>query len=57
MGASTEDPALDGVISGLRMTETVIRALPEDEGVDPGTRNCDRALVKRDGQWVVEQLD
>jgi len=45
------------VISGLRMTETVIRALPEDEGVDPGTRNCDRALVKRDGQWVVEQLD
>jgi len=53
----TEDPALDGVISGLRMTETVIRALPEDEGVDPGSRNCDRALVKRDGQWVVEQLD
>ncbi|MDX1553947.1 MAG: ATP phosphoribosyltransferase regulatory subunit, partial [Marinobacter sp.] len=50
------DPALDGVISGLRMTEVVVRAMPEDEGVDPRSRNCDRILVKRDGQWVVEQL-
>jgi ATP phosphoribosyltransferase regulatory subunit len=51
-----QDPALDGVISGLRMTEVVVRAMPEDEGVDPRSRNCDRILVKRDGQWVVEQL-
>lgn len=51
-----EDPALEGVISGLRMTETVIRALPEDAGVDPASRGCDRQLVKRDGQWVVEPL-
>lgn len=51
------DPALEGVISGLRMTETVIRALPEDEGCDPAERGCDRQLVKRDGQWVVESLD
>jgi ATP phosphoribosyltransferase regulatory subunit len=39
------------------MTETVIRALPEDEGCDPAERGCDRQLVKRDGQWVVESLD
>ncbi|AOY87045.1 ATP phosphoribosyltransferase regulatory subunit [Marinobacter salinus] len=51
------DPALEGVISGLRMTETVIRALPEDSGVDPAARGCDRKLVKQGGQWVVEKLD
>lgn len=51
-----QDSALAGVISGLRMTEVVLKAMPEDEGVDPRSRNCDRILVKRDGQWVVEQL-
>ncbi|MDX1459377.1 MAG: ATP phosphoribosyltransferase regulatory subunit, partial [Marinobacter sp.] len=51
-----QDPALEGVISGLRMTEVVVRAMPEDEDVDPRSRNCDRILVKRNGQWVVEQL-
>ncbi|XKH01457.1 ATP phosphoribosyltransferase regulatory subunit [Marinobacter nauticus] len=51
------DPALEGVISGLRMTETVIRALPEDAQADPAERGCDRQLVKRDGKWVVEALD
>lgn len=51
------DPALEGVISGLRMTEAVVRALPEDSGADPVTRGCDRVLVRRDGQWVVEQLN
>ncbi|MEX2476499.1 ATP phosphoribosyltransferase regulatory subunit [Marinobacter sp.] len=50
------DSSLEGVIAGLRMTETVVRALPEDAGVDPTTRGCDRILVKRDGQWVVDQL-
>ena len=50
------DPALEGVISGLRMTETVIRALPEDAQADPAERGCDRQLVKRDGKWVVEAL-
>ena len=50
------DPALEGVISGLRMTETVVRALPEDTDVDPAARGCDRILVKRGGQWVVDQL-
>ena len=50
------DPALQGVIAGLRMTETVVRALPEDVDTDPATRGCDRILVKRDGQWVVDQL-
>ncbi len=51
------DPALEGVINGLRLTETVIRALPEDEGCNPATRGCDRQLVKKDGQWVVVSLD
>lgn len=50
------DPTLEGVISGLRMTETVVRALPEDTAADPAARGCDRILVKRDGQWVVDQL-
>ncbi|MGM0952019.1 MAG: ATP phosphoribosyltransferase regulatory subunit [Pseudomonadota bacterium] len=52
-----EDTALEGVISGLRMTETVIRALPEDTDANPATRGCDRQLVKRDGKWVVVALD
>ena len=51
-----DDPALEGVISGLRMTETVVRALPEDEGVNPAARGCDRELVKQGGQWVVQKL-
>ncbi len=51
------DPALEGVISGLRMTETVIRALPEDTNANPAERGCDRQLVKRDGKWVVAALD
>ena len=50
------DPALDATIAGLRMTETVVRALPEDGDVDPAARGCDRVLVERNGQWVVEQL-
>jgi ATP phosphoribosyltransferase regulatory subunit len=52
-----DDPALKGVISGLRMTETVICALPEDQACEPATRGCDRKLVKQGGQWVVEKLD
>ncbi len=51
-----DDPALDGVISGLRMTETVVRALPEDDGVNPAVKGCDRELVKQGGQWVVQKL-
>lgn len=51
------DPTLEGVIAGLRGTDTVIRALPEDEGCNPATRGCDRQLVKKDGEWVVESLD
>jgi len=52
-----EDTALEGVISGLRMTETVIRALPEDTDANTAARGCDRQLVKRDGKWVVVALD
>jgi len=50
------DPDLETVISGLRKTETVIRALPEDDQCDPAARGCDRKLVKQDGHWVVEKL-
>ena len=50
------DARLEGVISGLRMTETVIRALPDDRETDPSERGCDRQLVNRDGQWVVETI-
>ncbi|MFV8570423.1 ATP phosphoribosyltransferase regulatory subunit [Marinobacter sp. SBS5] len=53
---AVEDAALEGVISGLRMTETVIRQLPGDEPADPALQGCDRQLVKKDGQWVVEML-
>jgi ATP phosphoribosyltransferase regulatory subunit len=54
---SEDNDALDGVIAGLRLTETVIRALPEDSDADPRSRGCDRILVQKDGQWVVEHLD
>ncbi|AZT84636.1 ATP phosphoribosyltransferase regulatory subunit [Marinobacter sp. NP-4(2019)] len=50
------DPALEGVIAGLRLTETVVRALPDESDADPAAKGCDRILVKRDGQWVVDQL-
>ena len=51
------DPALAGVISGLRLTETVIQALPDDTVTDPRQRGCDRQLVSQDGQWVVQPLN
>jgi ATP phosphoribosyltransferase regulatory subunit len=51
------DPVLKGVISGLRMTETVICALSEDDSCNPATKGCDRKLVKQGDQWVVEMLD
>ncbi|WP_336366258.1 ATP phosphoribosyltransferase regulatory subunit [Marinobacter sp. C2H3] len=54
---SSDDPSLAGVIAGLRLTETVVQALPEDEGCNPADRGCDRQLVMKDGQWVVETLD
>lgn len=52
----SDDAALDGVIAGLRMTEVVVQALPDDQVSDPRTRECDRQLVKQDGQWVVEPI-
>ena len=51
------DETLESVISGLRLTETVVRALPEDSSADPRSRGCDRILAKQDGQWVVQHLD
>ncbi|SDW40361.1 ATP phosphoribosyltransferase regulatory subunit [Marinobacter mobilis] len=52
----SDDPALAGVVAGLRLTETVVQALPDETGVDPVSRGCDRVLSLRDGQWVVESL-
>lgn len=52
-----EDQALAGVINGLRLTETVIQALPDDTVTDPSQRGCDRQLVRQDGQWVVQPLN
>ncbi|WP_166254195.1 ATP phosphoribosyltransferase regulatory subunit [Marinobacter salicampi] len=49
------DPALAGVVSGLRMTEIVIQALPDDN-TEPQARGCDRELIKQGGQWVVQPL-
>ncbi|QSP94572.1 ATP phosphoribosyltransferase regulatory subunit [Marinobacter salinisoli] len=50
------DPALERAVVEQRSAHTVVRALPEDAGVDPRNRGCDRQLVKRDGTWVVESL-
>ena len=50
------DPALEQAVAALRATDTVIRALPEDAHTDPASKGCDRQLVKRDGQWILEAL-
>ncbi|SOB78375.1 ATP phosphoribosyltransferase regulatory subunit [Marinobacter sp. LV10R510-11A] len=50
------DTALEQAISDLRLTDTVVRALPEDSGVDPAARGCDRQLVKQGNHWVVQEL-
>ncbi|MFO8141409.1 MAG: ATP phosphoribosyltransferase regulatory subunit [Marinobacter sp.] len=54
--AVADDPSLEAVISGLRMTKTVVRALPDDAGTNPAERGCDRQIRKQDGKWVVEPL-
>ncbi|MBD3655247.1 MULTISPECIES: ATP phosphoribosyltransferase regulatory subunit [Marinobacter] len=51
----SKDPALASAIASLRLTDTVIQALPDDE-TDPATRGCDRVLVQQGGQWVVEPI-
>ncbi|MGO1461366.1 MAG: ATP phosphoribosyltransferase regulatory subunit [Marinobacter sp.] len=53
---AVNDEELERSISELRVTDTVIRALPEDKGVDPSARGCDRKLVKQGGHWVVQKL-
>lgn len=50
-----EDAALEGVVAGLRATQRVIRALP-GETRTPRDCGCDRQLVLREGQWVLEPL-
>ncbi|MDC0661695.1 ATP phosphoribosyltransferase regulatory subunit [Marinobacter sp. SS21] len=53
---ASDDAALGGVVAGLRKTDVVVQALPEDQAVDPRKRGCDRVLVKQGDQWVVETL-
>ncbi len=53
---ASDDPALAVVISGLRKSDVVLQALPEDHATDPSQRGCDRVLVKQGDQWVVEAL-
>ena len=53
---AVNDEALERAISELRVTDTVVRALPEDNGVDPSTRGCDRKLVLQGDHWVVQKL-
>ncbi|GGE56940.1 ATP phosphoribosyltransferase regulatory subunit [Streptosporangium jomthongense] len=50
------DAVLEQKISELRKTDTVVRALPEDNGEDPAARGCDRKLVKQGDHWVVQAL-
>lgn len=49
------DPALRRRINELRQSETVIQQL-DDEASDPVPPDCDRRLVRRDGDWQVESL-
>ncbi|WP_152207702.1 ATP phosphoribosyltransferase regulatory subunit [Marinobacter changyiensis] len=52
----SEDNSLAGVIAGLRLTETVIQAMPDDPKTGSQNRECDRQLVKQGDQWVVEPI-
>ncbi len=52
----SEDVGLAGVVAGLRLTETVIQAMPDDPKNGSQNRECDRQLVKQDDQWVVEPI-
>ena len=51
-----DDSSLAGVIAGLRLTETVIQAMPDDPKNGSLNRECDRQLVKQGDQWVVEPI-
>lgn len=52
----SKDSGLTGVIAGLRLTETVIQAMPDDPKTGSQNRECDRQLVKQGDQWVVEPI-
>ncbi|MEX0606140.1 MAG: ATP phosphoribosyltransferase regulatory subunit [Marinobacter sp.] len=52
----SEDSGLAGVIAGLRLTETVIQAMPDDPSNGPQNPECNRQLVKQGDQWVVEPI-
>lgn len=52
----SEDIALASVVAGLRLTETVIQAMPDDPKNGSQNRECDRQLVKQGDHWVVEPI-
>ncbi len=52
----SEDVGLASVVAGLRLTETVIQAMPDDPKNGSQNRECDRQLVKQGDQWVVEPI-
>jgi ATP phosphoribosyltransferase regulatory subunit len=53
----SEDAGLRLTVRELRRSgDTVIQTLPGHES-DPDEQNCDRALVLRDGQWVIEPIE
>lgn len=53
---ASDSVALARAVAGLRLTEKVLQGLPDESRVDPHSLGCDRQLVERDGQWVVEPL-
>ncbi|OEY67859.1 ATP phosphoribosyltransferase regulatory subunit [Marinobacter sp. X15-166B] len=51
-----EDAGLARKVAELRRTNVVVQALPEEKQADPAARGCDRVLVRRNDQWVVESI-
>lgn len=51
----SDDPVLQARVQELRKSDIVIQALP-DEDVGTAMARCDRQLVLRDREWVVEAL-
>lgn len=51
-----DDPELAAVICRLRVTETVVQAMPDESVSDQDSGLVTRRLVKQGDQWVVEVL-
>ena len=52
-----DDPGLEARIAGLRAAgERVIHALPGAENDGPAALGCDRVLVRRGADWILEAV-